>query len=126
MKFCLIVDDSDVIRKVACRIVEEMGHIPIEAATAEEALVRCESSMPDIVMMDWHLPTMGAMEFLSSLKKIKAEVSPQILYCLTEADPDKLRSAFRAGINDFVLKPFDRSTLAPKIAGLLAVEDVFA
>ncbi len=45
MKFCLIVDDSDVIRKVAAKIVEEMGHIPIKAATAEDALERCMSSM---------------------------------------------------------------------------------
>lgn len=126
MKFCLIVDDTDVVRKVASKIIEGMGHIPIEATTAEEALERCKSSMPDIILLNWHLPTMGAMEFLASLKAIRAEVSPQILYCVTEADPSELRSAFSAGISDFILKPFDSNTLAPKIAGLLAVEYTYA
>lgn len=126
MKFCLIVDDTDVVRKVASKIIEGMGHIPIEATTAEEALERCKSSMPDIILLNWHLPTMGAMDFLASLKDIRAEVSPQILYCVTEADPNELRGAFSAGISDFILKPFDSNTLAPKIAGLLAVEDAYA
>ncbi len=123
MKFCLIIDDSDVIRKVAAKIVEEMGHIPIEAATAEEAFERCMSSMPHLILLDWHLPTMSAKSFLTSLKKISAEVVPQILYCVTEADPVDLRRAFRAGISDFILKPFDRTTLAPKISGLVGVVD---
>lgn len=126
MKFCLIVDDTDVVRKVASKIIEGMGHIPIETTTAEEALERCKSSMPDIVLLDWHLPTMSALEFVASLKNIRAEVSPQILYCVTEADPSELRAAFDAGINDFVLKPFDSNTLAPKLAGLLTVEDAYA
>lgn len=126
MKFCLIVDDSDVIRKVAAKIVEEMGHIPIEAATAEDALERCMSSMPDLILLDWHLPTMSAMNFLASLKKIKAEVVPEVLYCVSEADPIDLRSAFRAGIGDFVLKPFDRNTLEPKISRLLEVVEAYA
>jgi two-component system, chemotaxis family, chemotaxis protein CheY len=126
MKFCLIIDDSDVIRKVAAKIVEGMGHIPIEAATAEEALERCMSSMPDLILLDWHLPTMSAMSFLTSLKKINGEVVPQILYCVTEADPVDLRRASRAGISDFILKPFDHTTLAPKISGLVGVVDAYA
>ena len=126
MKFCLIVDENDVVRKVASQIIEGMGHIPMEATTAEEALERCESSMPDMILLDWYLPSMSAMDFLAALKCIKAEVNPQILYSVTEADPSELRSAFNAGISDFVLKPFDQSTLAPKITGLLSVKEAFA
>ena len=124
MKFCLVVDDSDIVRKVAGKIVEGMGHIPIEAATAEEALELCTTSMPDIILLDWHLPTMSALDFLAELKAIKSDVCPQILYCVTEADPSDLKRAYRAGISDFVLKPFDRTTLVPKIAGMHNTSDV--
>lgn len=125
MKFCLVIDDSEVIRKVASAIVESMGLIPVEAETAEQALEICGSSMPDIVLLDWHLPKMSAFEFLSGLKSLNAGHFPQILYCATEADPQDIAKAVRNGCSGYVLKPFDRETLEPKIKEMLSTVDAF-
>ena len=64
MKSCLIVDDSKVIRKVARHILETLEFEVEEAGDGQEALSRCESKMPDVVLLDWNMPVMSGMEFL--------------------------------------------------------------
>ena len=118
MYFCLVIDDSDVIRKVARKILESKDHVVVDANTAEEALDHCKQNMPDIIMLDWKLPAMTASEFLLALKELPGETFPQILYCTTEAEPQDLALAFRKGIDDYILKPYDRETLLPKIDAL--------
>ncbi|KUO58204.1 MAG: hypothetical protein APF80_03055 [Alphaproteobacteria bacterium BRH_c36] len=118
MKFCLIVDDSDVIRKVASKIVEGVGHIAVEAETAEEGLRLCQSSMPDIILLDWQLPGMNSMDFLAELGNVNSDRFPQIIYAVTEADPHDLARAYRCGIASHILKPYDRQTLGHALAAL--------
>ena len=60
MKSCLIVDDSKVIRKVARHILETLEFEVEEAGDGQEALSRCESKMPDVVLLDWNMPVMNA------------------------------------------------------------------
>lgn len=126
MKFCLIVDDSDVIRKVATKIVESAGFIAVVADTAEEGVRLCQASMPDIIILDWQLPDMSALDFLAALRQMDADHFPQILYAVTEADPQDLSRAYRAGIDSHILKPYDRNTLQPALATLAKNVEAFA
>ncbi|MBU2582976.1 MAG: response regulator [Alphaproteobacteria bacterium] len=126
MKFCLIVDDSDVIRKVAHKIIESAGFIALEAPSAEEALELCRKSIPDMILLDWQLPGMSAMDFLCELHQLPASQFPQILYAVTEADPQDLSRAYRAGIRNHILKPFSRLNLEPAIAELAKSVEVYA
>lgn len=126
MKFCLVVDDSDVIRKVARKILEGAGYIVIEAETASEGLERCRAAMPDIILLDSILPDCNSRDFLDSLREINAERIPQVLYCTSDADPAEIGKLFRAGINAFVHKPFEPTTLLPKVRELQGTADAFA
>ena len=117
MKRCLIVDDSSVIRKVARGILESMKYEVIEAENGLEALDRCRENLaPDLIILDWHLPVMSAMEFLSSLRLTVTGKRPYIIYCTTENDPTDIARAFSAGADDYFMKPFDRASLVNKLA----------
>lgn len=59
MHSCLIVDDSKVIRKVARRILEDFSFDIDEAGDGQQALDRCGSAMPDVILLDWNMPVMG-------------------------------------------------------------------
>jgi len=115
MKLCLVVDDADVIRKVARRIIESLGYVVIEAETGMQAIDQCRREMPDLILLDWHLPEMGSHEVLQSIRGILTERDPTIIYCTTENDPVDLNTAFSNGITDFLLKPFDRDSLEAKV-----------
>jgi two-component system chemotaxis response regulator CheY len=111
MKTCLIVDDSEIVRKVARRIFEHFDFEPSEAASGLDALDLCAKSMPDAILLDSHIPPMASVEFLSSLRALGNGSKPVVIYCATENDPTDIASALRAGADDYLLKPFDRESL---------------
>jgi len=73
-KLCLVVDDSRVIRKVARRILEDLGLEVAEAGDGVEALAWVRAAVPDVILLDWHMPVMNGMEFLSRLRQEPLEV----------------------------------------------------
>ena len=115
MKSCLVVDDSKVIRKVARHILETLNFSVEEAGDGREALTRCEENMPDLVLLDWNMPVLGGMEFLRTLRRGGAEPQPKVVFCTTENDAAHIRAAIDAGADEYVMKPFDRETLASKL-----------
>jgi two-component system chemotaxis response regulator CheY len=115
MKSCLVVDDSKVIRKVARHILETLDFSVDEAEDGREALERCETRMPDVVLLDWNMPVMGGMEFLRTLRQRKFDPQPKVVFCTTENDAAHIRAAIDAGADEYVMKPFDRETLESKL-----------
>jgi two-component system chemotaxis response regulator CheY len=115
MKSCLIVDDSRVIRKVSRHIVETLGLAVDEAADGQEALTRCEDDMPDVILLDWNMPVMSGIEFITQLRKRPNGDQPKVVFCTTENDVAHIREAIDAGADEYVMKPFDHETLQIKL-----------
>ena len=116
MKWCLVVDDSDVVRRVAGRILENLGCQILEAENGQEALKLCRQSMPDFILVDWHMPGMGAMDLLKALRLAPDGDRAGIVYCTTENDREDISRALEAGADDYLMKPFDRESLSAKFA----------
>ena len=114
-KTCLIVDDSKVIRKVARHMLEGMDFVVDEACDGQEALDSCTKSSPDVVLLDWNMPIMNGIEFLRALGKSDVAPRPKVVLCTTESDTAHIRTALEAGADEYVMKPFDRETLASKL-----------
>jgi len=112
---CLIVDDSKVIRKVARHILESLDFDVSEAADGREALDYCNAVTPDVVLLDWNMPVMSGIEFLRALGDRGEVARPKIVFCTTENGTSHIRAAIDAGADEYVMKPFDRDTLASKL-----------
>ena len=117
-KSCLIVDDSRVIREIAVRIIADLGFETGEASDAAAAIEYCRSEKPALVLLDWDLPSMGALDFLKAAAEFPPEEKPEIILSATENDPQQFMLAKAAGAAHHVLKPFDRDLLAEKISEL--------
>ena len=112
MAACLVVDDSDSMREVASEILTSLGHRVDEARSAADAAEHLTASgcVVDVVLLDWDLPQMGALDVLRAAAT--ATRRPQIVLCATENDPRQFSLAKAAGAGFHVLKPYDRTTIA--------------
>lgn len=115
MKTCLVVDDSKVIRKVARHILETLDFDVAEAGDGQEALDHCLANAPDVILLDWNMPVMSGMDFLRALREANVARRPKVVFCTTENGMAYIRAAIDAGADEYVMKPFDRDTLASKL-----------
>jgi two-component system chemotaxis response regulator CheY len=116
---CLIVDDSRVMRAVSRRVVESLGYAVAEAENGQEALARCEAGgMPDLILLDWNMPIMSGIEFITALRAQPGGGGPKVVFCTTEIDPTIVGRGIAAGADGFVTKPFDGETLQARLQRL--------
>ncbi len=118
MNYCLIVDDSRVIRKISRDIVESLDFRVAEAKNGELGLQSCRQEMPDVILLDWNMPVMDGYSFLQHLRAMPEGQLPKVVFCTTENDVDYITRALDAGANEYIMKPFDRDIVAAKFQEL--------
>jgi two-component system chemotaxis response regulator CheY len=115
MNFCLIVDDSPVIRKIIRQILEELKFTCAEAENGSIAYDFCDKVMPDLIMLDWNMPVLNGIDFLKKLRHTENGKKPMVIFCTTENDMSRIQTAIEEGANDFIMKPFDKEILRSKL-----------
>ena len=101
MKTCLIIDDSRVIRKVSRHILESLEFSVDEAENGKEGLDKCQVTMPDVILLDWNMPVMTGIEFITQLRKHEGGDKPKVVFCTTENDVAHIREAISAGADEY-------------------------
>ncbi len=115
MKRCLIVDDSRVIRRVASKIIQDLGFDADEAENGRKALNALTIRMPDLVLADWDMPVMDGLEFAKELRKLPGGNKVVVVFCTTENDVPHIRQALDAGADEYIMKPFDSEIVRSKL-----------
>ena len=118
MKHCLVVDDSRVIRTVARRILEDLHYTVEEAEDGMAALRQLHEKMPDLIFLDWNLPSMKGLDFIKSVRGQPDGSRPFILFCTTENDAGEIAGAMAAGANECLMKPFEAFQVRAKLADI--------
>lgn len=114
MKLCLVVDDSRVIRRVAAKIVQDLGFDAEEAENGRKALNACAIRMPDVLLIDTEMPDLGGPATVEALRKMPGGEKTVVIYCATENDPEFIRQALAGGGNEYIMKPFDSEIVRSK------------
>lgn len=122
MRIFLVVDDSPVVRRVANRILNDIGFSVIEAEDGFEALEKSRRELPDAILVDWDLGSMGGLEFLDEYSQIPGANESKILYCTSEIVVPEMTKAKRMGADGFLMKPFNREIVVHKLAELGLIE----
>lgn len=115
MKKALVVDDSAFIRKIARQILDNMGFEVSEAKDGAHALEQCQAGLPELILLDWNMPVMSGLEFLTKLRKMPDGDLPQVVFCTTENTRDKILTALEAGATEYIMKPFDQEIIRTKL-----------
>jgi signal transduction histidine kinase len=116
----LNVDDSDAARYAKTRILTRAGFRVIEAASGEEALAKCASENPILVLLDTKLPDISGFDVCRHLKQNKS--TAYILVLQTSASyvgtPDKVR-ALDCGADNYLFEPIEPEELVANVRALL-------
>jgi two-component system, chemotaxis family, chemotaxis protein CheY len=115
MQTCLVVEDSKIVRKMSTSMVRELGFAVDEAEDGLVAQDKVLSDMPDIILLDWHMPHMSGIEFIMWLRTIPNGDHPIVIFCTAETDMKHIQEALLAGANEYVMKPFDAEILRSKL-----------
>ena len=117
---CLIADASLMVRRVAARIVRELGYDVVEARTGVEALDIIRLGLPDVVLMDWQLGEVSAPEFIDAVRGEPGGADTHIILCTANRDLARITDALAAGASEYIMKPFDSDIIESKfrLAGL--------
>lgn len=113
---CLIVDDSSTIRKAIMMILKKFEFDIHEAENGKVALDFCKIDMPDIIVLDWNMPVMTGIEFLTHLRKLPGGGDPKVLFCTTNAEMEHVQEAMDKGADEYIMKPFTNQIIEEKLA----------
>jgi two-component system phosphate regulon response regulator PhoB len=115
----LIVEDEPEIRELLSFTLSREGYDVLEAETAEEALLKMDSRMPDLAVVDWMLPGIDGVELARRVRRDEVGSDLPIIMLTARGDePDKLKS-FASGVDDYITKPFSPRELLARVKALL-------
>jgi two-component system chemotaxis response regulator CheY len=116
----LLVDDSRTMRNIQKKSLETLGTMEFaEAGDGVEALTVIAGGAPfDIMLVDWNMPNMNGLSLVTEVRK-KDKTTP-IIMVTTEAEKQRVIDAIKAGVNNYVIKPFTPPQLIEKVTATLA------
>jgi two-component system, chemotaxis family, chemotaxis protein CheY len=126
-KIVLIVDDSNIMRKILTRSLRQAGFnfaLVLEAGDGLEALRILETEHVDIVLSDINMPNMNGVEFLQEkMNKISIRNIPVVMIT-TESRSDILNEAFALGAQGSIIKPFTPDQVNATLSDLLQLPPI--
>ena len=117
--YVLVVEDEDALATLLDYNLEKEGFRVQRAADGEEALLRIEEELPDLVVLDWMLPKVSGVEVCRQLRAgAETRRTPVLMLTARGEEADKVRG-LDTGADDYVVKPFAMSELVARIRALL-------
>ncbi len=112
----LVVDDMATMRRIIKGLLEQLGFKNIdEAEDGKVALQKLKSQKYDFVITDWNMPNMTGLELVQEIRKDPELKSMPVLMVTAEAKKENVLLAIKAGVNNYIVKPFTAEVLKEKI-----------
>jgi len=112
----LIVDDFATMRKVIRNLLKQGGYENIVEAEDGAAALKILKSQPvDFIISDWNMPNMSGLELLKAVRADDELKALQFLMVTAEALKDNVVAAVKAGVSNYIVKPFTAEVLNEKI-----------
>ena len=119
----LIVDDYNTMIRIICNLLKQLGYQNIDNATdGATALAKLRAGRFGLVISDWNMEPMSGYDLL---KEVRADANLSkipFIMITAESKTENVIAAKRAGVNNYIVKPFNAQTLHSKIAAVFASE----
>ncbi|MDA8083616.1 MAG: chemotaxis response regulator CheY [Nitrospiraceae bacterium] len=112
----LVVDDFSTMRRIVKNILKQLGYENIEEAEdGAQAFSKLKNGGFQFVVSDWNMPNMDGLELLQKIRSDAELKELPVLMVTAEAEKDKVITAIKAGVNNYVVKPFTAEILKEKM-----------
>jgi two-component system, chemotaxis family, chemotaxis protein CheY len=116
----LVVDDYPTMRRILRNLLTQIGITDVdEAGSGAEALAKVQSSHVDLVISDWNMEPVTGLELLKKLRANAATAALPFIMVTAESKTENVIEAKKAGVNNYIVKPFTADTLKSKIAAVM-------
>ena len=117
-KCVVVIDDASVVREVIVKNLQKIGFEENNIFQADDGLagvniLRAEKI--DLIISDWNMPKMDGLELLHTIKQYPELASIPFIMITSETEKDKVDEAFKAGVNQYICKPFKPDYFEEKI-----------
>ena len=117
----LAVDDSPTMRRIILNTLKRAGFSDVvEASDGRDALAKMKVDKFNFVITDWNMPEMDGLTFVTTLRGMPEYKCLPILMVTTRSVKDDIMEALKAGVNNYIVKPFTPEILKEKIDQVLA------
>ncbi len=118
----LLAEDSGVMRKIIARgLLSLWVDDIVEAEDGAQGLeLFGDGTAFDLVLTDWNMPNMNGLELIQAIRGMGSKVP--IMMITTEAEKGKVLQAIQAGVNDYMVKPFDQDMLRMKLERVIPMQ----
>ena len=118
----LTVDDSRTIRRIVTSYAKDLAPDVqiIEAANGQECIDKCKETLPDIIILDVNMPVMTGEECLQHLRASDATKTIPVVMLTTESEKQLVVRLLQMGVQQFIIKPFEKQEFLEKVGGVVA------
>ncbi len=117
----LAVDDSPTMRRIIINTLKRAGYENVvEASDGKDAMAKLKVEDINFVITDWNMPEMDGLTFVTTIRAMDEYKNLPILMVTTRSVKDDIVEALKAGVNNYIVKPFTPDTLKQKIEQVLA------
>jgi CheY-like chemotaxis protein len=109
-KTILVIDDDRYARAFAQAVLQQVGYIVVEAASAGEGLAVIGSMRIDLVLLDFAMPDRSGLDVLMAMRDVPVSGRPPVIVLSAWGSPDVRRDIEREGAS-WLAKPIDAATL---------------
>lgn len=116
----LVVDDYKTMVRIITNLLKQLGFQNIESASdGKEAFAKMQEQNYGLVISDWNMEPMTGYELLREVRgSDKLKTTPFIMVT-AESKTENVIAAKKAGVNNYIVKPFNAATLKGKISSVL-------
>lgn len=116
----LIVDDYKTMLRIIRNLLKQLGfHNVDEATDGSEALNKLRGKNYDLVISDWNMEPMTGYELLKEVRADDMLKALPFIMVTAESKTDNVIAAKKAGVNNYIVKPFNAATLKSKLSTVL-------
>lgn len=115
----LIVDDYNTMRRIVRNLLKQLGfENSDEAADGNEAFKKMKERTYGLIVSDWNMEPMDGLELLKLVRADPQLKATPFIMVTAESKPENVIIAKKAGVSNYIVKPFNAETLKTKMASV--------